>query len=466
MLKEKDRLKITKLEKEENSLIFSANKKSIENAKKDNINDIDNKTIKDIDKEIKTTTDKNTGNEEKIKKDLEKSKLDEAEQTVSKKSAKKKKITNILVFILNMGVVAGILAYQLVKEPFVSLSGLGLNVGMLLLLIFMFFLAVGFDTISTAYLIRKDTGRWQLGLGFKSTTIGRYYDAITPMAVGGQPFQVAYLKKRDVSSSASLSIPVAKLMFFQLGMFLLSVIALIISSLDKSFGAFASIMSIIGFVLSFSVMFITIFLSLSKNFGKKIVVKVLKLLQRMRIIKNYEKQYLRVTKYVEDYQMIMHDYMKSAKDFIFMFGTSLIRMIVIYSMPFVIYSCFFNDGAIDLYFKFFVCGVLIDLSSGFFPLPGGTGMNELTFGALFGTFFSGGRLFWAIIFWRLVTYYSYILLGIIVLSYDISYGDRKFKWTKKERQLQEESLIFKQIQIQKFRKERATRRKKELKNAE
>ena len=157
--------------------------------------------------------------------------------------------------------------------------------------------------------------------------------------------------------------------------------------------------------------------------------------------------------------------MKSFKDFGVMFLVSLFRAVINYTMPFIIYSCFFTGGDFDLFFRFFVCGVLIDLASSFFPLPGGTGMNELTFGALFGTFFSGGRLFWAIIFWRIVTYYLHLLIGIIIMSYDVAYGNRKFKWSKKERELQEESLKFKQIQIQNFRNERSKRRKKIIKNA-
>jgi len=401
--------------------------------------------------------------EEKKKREGDKSKFDEAEQKASKKSEKKKKIWTIILFFVNLGVVAGLLTYQLLQEPFVSLEGLGFNVYVFLILVLVFCVGCVFDISSLSYLIKKDTGRFQMALGFKTAMVGKYYDNITPLSIGGEPMQVAYLKKHDVSLKASLSIPVAKMVFHQFAFFILSIMALIVSSVDSSIGSFASIASIIGFVISFSYLGFIIFLSISKNVGKKLVVGVLKFLKKIRIIKDYEKIYKKVLGIVEDYQMIFKEYLSHFKDFIIMFGTALIKTICMYSMPFIIYCCFFPGGTFDLFFKFFVCGVLIDLASSFIPLPGGTGMNELTFSALFGTFFSGGRLFWAIILWRMVSYYIYIIIGFFVVSYDISIGNRKFRWKKKERELQEESLQFKQEQIQKFRKERATRRKKEIK---
>lgn len=424
----------------------------------EDLSTIDETTLSDEEKEL--------FEKEKEKRAQEKIDMDEAEQKVSKGGQKRKRIRNIIFFIINLGIVAGLLTYQLTKEPFVSLSGLNVNAVFIVLLVLCFVGIEFFDTASFSYLVKKDTKKYHFGISFKTMAIGKYYDCITPLAVGGQPFQVAYLKNHDVSATAALSIPVAKMVFQQLVFFIVSIVSLIVSSIDASFGSFVSISSIIGFIVSFAWLFFIIFLSVSRSVGKKLVVNVLKLLQKMKIVKNYEKQYQKVTKYVSDYQMIITEYMKNPKDFIVMFLTCLFRAILSYTMPFLIYCCFFTGGTFELFFRFFVCGVLIDLASSFFPMPGGTGMNEITFGALFGAFFSGGRLFWAIIFWRIVTYYLHIIIGIVIMSYDVSYGNSKYRWKKKERELQEESLLFKQIQIQNFRKERTKRRNKTLKSVE
>lgn len=68
-------------------------------------------------------------------------KLDEAEQSVSKETAKKQKL-NLIFFILNMLIVAGILIYQLAKEDYAPIEGLSLNISYLLVILIFFGLVI------------------------------------------------------------------------------------------------------------------------------------------------------------------------------------------------------------------------------------------------------------------------------------------------------------------------------------
>lgn len=392
----------------------------------------------------------------------EKAKLDASQQVVAKRKGKNKKWLNLGMFLLNVAIVVGIFLYQFLKNEFVSITDLTIYVEYIFVCFGLFGAAMFFDTCCTEYLTRKSTKRHLWVLSFKSTLCGRYYDAVTPLATGGQPFQMTYLMGRGVPSAAALSIPIAKMFFYQLSWFVVSSVCLIVSFVDKSFNSFVNIASIVGFVLSFAVMFLTLFLSISKGVGKKLVAKTLKLLQKMKIIKNYEKQYQRVINYVEDYQNIMRQYVKNPKDFIFEFLFTLLRTFAVYSMPFFIF-CTFNGFTTGVYFKFLVMGVLVDLASSFIPLPGGSGMNEVSFSLMFGLYFESGPLFWAMLLWRFFTYYIYLILGLGMITYDVSYGNRKYRWQKVERQLQEESRVFKDQQIANFKKERAYRRKRQLK---
>ena len=108
---------------------------------------------------------------------------------------------------------------------------------------------------------------------------------------------------------------------------------------------------------------------------------------------------------------------------------------------------------------------LVDLSSSFFPLPGGTGMNEISFSAAFGAVVGKQtHLAWVLIIWRLCSYYFYLIQGVSILSYDFAYGNRKYKWEVVRGNLAQESELFKQEQINKFRSERAKRRKSKNKS--
>ena len=394
----------------------------------------------------------------------EKAKLDEAQQAVAKRSGKNKRAWNISMFFLNVGIIAGILLYTLFTNEFTPLSEIDVNVEWFFVACLLYGVAFLFDSVSVSYLLKKNCGKPRFVLSMKATMCGRYYDAVTPLATGGQPFQMTYLSSRDVPSAAALSVPMARMFFQQLTWLLLSGVCLVISAITNMYNMVVFVAAIIGFVFAFLMMSTTLFLSVSKKTGKILVVKTLKLLHKMKIVKNYEKQYQRVAKYVEDYQNIMTNYVKSPKDFIFMTISCLARDIVIYMIPFFVF-CMFSDFDPSLFGYMMVMGVIIDLASSYTPLPGGSGAMELSFSMMFGVYFQGGQLFWALIIWRFFSYYSYLIFGFGMVTYDFLYGNRKYRWQKVERSLQLESKQFKENQIAQFRTQRAYRRKRQLKKS-
>lgn len=392
--------------------------------------------------------------------DIQKKKLDEVEQSVSKQSSKKSKIINIVFFIVNILVVGGILTFQLLNEDFVPLTGLRMNFSYLLVVAALLVLVLFGDTFAIGYLLKQSTGKWRFGLSYKVGQIGRYYDAVTPLSTGGQPFQISYLKSRGMPLHTSLSVPLAKYVFGQIACLLVSFICLVISWVDHSYGTFVSIASIVGFVLNFTVVGVTIFLSTCKTVGKKLVVKILKLLHKMKIVKNYDKQYEKITKYISDYQDVMKQFAKSPKDFIIMTLTSVLRFVIRYSIPFFIVKFLSPGTEWSMFIKLLVMSCLVDLSSSFFPLPGGTGMNEISFATAFGAVVGQSDvLVWVLLLWRFCSYYFFLLQGICIISYDMAYGNRKYKWQVRKNYLVEESTAFKQEQINRFRSARAKRRK-------
>lgn len=51
----------------------------------------------------------------------------------------------------------------------------------------------------------------------------------------------------------------------------------------------------------------------------------------------------------------------------------------------------------------------------FSPTPGGAGIAEIVFGGFYSDFISSGISFLAAIFWRLITYYPYLIVGVIII---------------------------------------------------
>ena len=51
----------------------------------------------------------------------------------------------------------------------------------------------------------------------------------------------------------------------------------------------------------------------------------------------------------------------------------------------------------------------------FSPTPGGSGIAEIVFGGFYSDFISQGLSTLAAIFWRLITYYPYLIIGVIII---------------------------------------------------
>jgi len=396
--------------------------------------------------------------------EIQQQKLNEAEQSVSKNKSKKGKHTNLIFFLVNLVVVGAILAYQLTNEDFTPLTGLSFHFEYLAVIIVLMLGVMFADSLGISYLLKQATGKWMPAVSFKVAQLGKYYDDITPLAAGGQPFQATYLKGRGVPIQNSLSIPLAKYVFGQISWVIISLTALIVSSIDKSYGDWVSIMSVIGFVLGFFLLFIVFFLSVSKKAGKFLIVKTLKLLQKMKIVKNYEKQYEKITKMVSDYQEVMKQYAKSPRDFIVLVISSLAKTVLYFSIPYFILKFFVPTLGGDIYFKMLIMSVLVDLAASFFPLPGGAGMTEISFSAAFASIIAPLNLsvnpgVWVMIMWRFCSFYFFLLQGVSILAYDVAFGNKKYRWQVVKNNLAEESAVFKQEQINRFRADRAKRRK-------
>ncbi len=393
-------------------------------------------------------------------------KIEEATKETSKPAGKNKKIRSIVFFIFNIILVAGILIWNFLDNGDVPpLSFLELRLEYLVYTLLLLAGVVLADVMSVHRMIYRKTMRSRWHLSYKSSAVLRYYDAITPLASGGQAFMVTYLTSRDVPGSTALSIPISKLLFQNIAWIIVTFVCLVLS-FSSGMNTLVSASSIIGFILAILMVVFILVMSLSKKFGLKLVTWGLKLLVKLHILKNYDKMYAKVVGFVEDYQSIMKEYSHAKFDVLYQLILHGLRNVCIFSMPFLIYQMFPVQSAVGIpigtYGKFFIFTAMIDLASSFIPLPGGTGMNEITFTALFRTYL-GQNTFWALLIWRFCSYYFYLLQGIGLLSYDTLYGNRKYRWVKTKRALQQESRDFRQEQIEIFRRERNKRRKKQAK---
>lgn len=353
----------------------------------------------------------------------------------SRKTSRSKWI-NFAFFIISVAVLVGILFYQnreygikdvgeLFSENFKAIY---------LLYIFLCFLGVmACDSFKTWLLLFKATKISRPIVSYKSTAICRYYDCITPFSFGGQPFQIYYLNVRGVNGGISTSVPMAKYMFNQITFSIIALIMVIVGS--STYGDNSSLVvtiSIIALIINIVFLFLIIFATMSKNLAPGFMRWCVKVLAKMKLVKNYEKTYFKTMRALLEYQHSIKFYLKSFWVSLCAFSTSAIMIILKALIPYLVYVMLSDKvevGFAVIFCKYIIC----ELATMYIPLPGGTGMAELSFTAVFSALFDDGLLFWAMLIYRIASYYIYLIQGFFVQIYDIIIGnkrDKKYKETR------------------------------------
>lgn len=370
--------------------------------------------------------------------------LNKVNTTITKPKSKKKKIFNACFLIVNL-ILVFFVFYNFATEqggvhPLSELLDGHPKWKFLIIAITLYFVTVLFNTLKYFILIKQKTGKFRFWFSLKIASIGRYYDLVTPLGSGGQPFEIYYMKKNGYSSHTATAIPITKYMIWQLSFFLLCLGILIANSHEYLSSPLVLIFAWLGLSGVLLIFLFVFFVSITKRFGASIIVALLKLLFKLKIIKNYKLALVKVLKFVKSYQLTIKQFVKNP---ILILTEIIITMAGIISnslIAFFIYLAFAESP--DVSWWNIVCKCCVcELASCFVPLPGGSGAQELSFNALLGTLFPEGSLFWGVLFWRILTYYLYIAQGGIILIWDLLSGKKKHTKPKPKFKVQENPEI-------------------------
>ena len=161
-----------------------------------------------------------------------KEKLEEVAKKTAPSSKLKSTIMSLLLLAVNL-----ILVYMLASNLFksaddASVSNLiavqGSRLNYLWGALACFVLVVVADSLFISLILKMTTKRFRLGLSYKSSSIGKYYEAITPFSAGGQPAQIVYLSKRKVSPGIATSIPIIRIVLINFATIFVSIFLFVI----------------------------------------------------------------------------------------------------------------------------------------------------------------------------------------------------------------------------------------------
>lgn len=358
--------------------------------------------------------------------------MKEAVASEQKTSKKKSLITNLLFLTINI-----VFMVFIVKNLLDSASGstnfvevfktqgsrmwwLVVGFGLLVL----FFIC---DTLLFFSLIKSTTGKNRLGLAYRVSCVGKYYDFLTPTQIGGQPSQILRLTKSGVGAGLATSIPIIKLIVYNFVYTIISIIMFtfvvplipVSGSLQAFLMTLIKIVGAIGLIVTVISCFLYFIIGNGKLIGRSFIQWLVRAGCKLRIVKNYRQTFDKLLQQVKEYQSSIKYLNKHKGTLFIMVFLCLIECIAFSLIPFCV-TMAFSDIVLASTTEALMCMVitmaqyyLCLLVSTCLPLPGGTGTMEICYIFLYaiGAYSVGENIVWALLFFRLLTYYLVLIQG-------------------------------------------------------
>ncbi|MBO5304931.1 MAG: flippase-like domain-containing protein [Clostridia bacterium] len=367
-----------------------------------------------LDTEIENQQEENKNDLEALKKAESEELQKKAEIEKNKKSRRKKIIGYVSFILINILVVGGFLLFEDktgdVAVGKTAFSLLGDNIGYTVLMVAMFFVIILCDVIVFYSLTAKLKVKNNLLTCINVSFFGRYYDRVTPWAMGGEPFQIAYLCKHghSVGNSGAVTMSRHIIRFFTVAVAV--ILILCISQVSTNiYVMLAAIISVLGGLVVPTFMLICAF---KPKVGQKITDGVIKLLVKIKLVKDPDKIKNKVNKNLEEFLGGIK-YLSANKYLIVIIGLcSLVEMFAYNSVPFFTMKALGVEGV--TYWHTLVLCLFVNYASSFAPTPGGAGIAELSFYAIFASYVGDGLLFWAVLFWRISVFYIPVFIGFFM----------------------------------------------------
>ncbi len=360
-------------------------------------------------------------------------------QKYDKSIDKRQKFFKHLISVIFIVFVVGVLAYTFYKDFFapnpekhvVSWDDLIKNFSgtwfYLLLAILSLVLAIFFKGLKLSLICKSQTGKWHFKTCLETGIVGHYYNNVTPLAVGGQPFEIYHLSKHGVHGGVAASMPIIAFFLSQFAFVALGIVSLVFFNSNvlhieeaflKQFPAVFNVLAIIGLIGCIAMPALVLIFSMLPRIGATIVKWFTRLGGKLRIIKDPKKAEYKTLKTVVHNSVCIKRFARNPLALISTIIISVGETFAQCSIAYFTLKLFGYDnpeaGGLLEWLQIIQLSIILYASISFIPTPGNSGAADLSFYMLFtvGVSFAG-LSFSAMILWRIISYYSYIIIGFI-----------------------------------------------------
>lgn len=286
------------------------------------------------------------------------------------------------------------------------------HAGYLLLALGCFLTAILVETLKYTIIIYTTTNEWRPKLALETLIVGRYYDNITPMGAGGQPFQVFSLRKHNLDMGKCTSIPIMSFIINQMCFSVLALVSLTLGTTVEGITPWVRAAAWLGIVCYMGLPLILIFISALPRYASGMVHGIIRLWHKIRPKSDLSAMIARSDEEVTNYIEALRGMWKNKKALALEILCSLTYNALIFLIPFFVLLAF--DEHINPFTIITTCCIIYSAIS-FVPTPGNSGAAEGLFYIIFSSLAVSGTTFWCMLTWRIFSYYTFLFAGFALM---------------------------------------------------
>ena len=253
-----------------------------------------------------------------------------------------------------------------------------------------------------------------------TTMLGFFYSAVTPLASGGQPFQIYHMHKNGISAGTSTSVICMVYMYWKIALVSLGILGFAIYSrvlLDS--GAAWVPFLMLGLLLQILALSAVALSAVKPQWIKKIGTVILRGIFGVDLFtsRGLEPTHAieKLNHFVDEYHTAYVEGSKNRKLIVYALGCAFLECIAYMSVAYCSYRGFGMSG--QPYYRVMFLQVLLYVGASLVPTPGAAGASEGGYMMVYRGLF-GRHLTMSMLVWRLATYYLTLLVGYLFVVAD------------------------------------------------
>lgn len=324
------------------------------------------------------------------------------------------KLKSMIIFVIT-----AIILYILLKDNFFLILSEITNINIVFFviacLLFVFYFLI--DNTVLFILTRMYNKDIKISSILKLGIETKFFNGITPLASGGQPWQVYRLGKYNINYVDGTSIVSQNFLLFQIAMLIITSLCLIVfhffGVLSNSFLYF---ITILGFLINLLVLSFLFLIGFGKKINYKVISFFIKIFTKLRLVKDYETTLNNWKIKCQNYRNNTIYLFKNKKVLIIGIILYLISTSIYYLIPYFVFLSFGvnNISFVDV----FIANSLIFIAGCFIPIPGASGGMEYAYLEYFTPLLSNQTILYStLIIWRFITFYLPTFIGGIYFCF-------------------------------------------------